>query len=694
MLLGALVLPSLLRGQCNTGYSLSPSSGTYPATSGVSSFQVTIPQGCFYYAIPQNCFSWLGDVVSGPTGTVTFFRSLNTGCSSRSCYIAVMNQFDQQVATFNITQAGAGSMAQPGAITGPTLICEPEEVTYSIPNLSGATGYEWSYTGLGQLIGSGTSITFTPTTSGTLSVVGTNSCGSSTARTLSVVIGNTITAPSMIDNSSQVCAGAPHIFSVPAVVGATNYTWSYAGEVVGTGPSTMVTFVPPGDGTLSVTAGNGCVESEPLEVEIITTTVPASPTAVVGEETVCINETTTYTVDEVPNTVSYLWELPSGWTGSSASNSIEVQVGTTPGTIRVAALNSCGASAYAFVAVTFPEPTLTLSPIEGPSVVCTDAGATYSVEASSAAAAYEWILPATWSGSTTTTSITVEDISAGGTISVSAFDGCVNTPVQSLDVVVSATVDITSTISGAQEPCTGALQTYAVVADPLVDSYEWTLPNGWSGTSTTTTIVVTPGILPGAIRVSGVNQCGAGEQVSCNLSVRLLPITPSFLAGEDIVCIGEAEVYTTQNIPSLDYLWEITGATVPSISTGGNNVVVTWAQAGDQTISVSGVNLCGTGEPRVLDVVVEDCVYIDELVTNGTIKLFPNPAVESITLEWNAELVTRRVDVLDASGRQVLSVLPNDRERVHMDTSMLGTGLYQVVLVTDHGARAVPFVKN
>lgn len=605
-----------------------------------------------------------------------------------------MNQFDQQVATFNITQAGAGSMAQPGAITGPTLICEPEEVTYSIPNLSGATGYEWSYTGLGQLIGSGTSITFTPTTSGTLSVVGTNSCGSSTARTLSVVIGNTITAPSMIDNSSQVCAGAPHIFSVPAVVGATNYTWSYAGEVVGTGPSTMVTFVPPGDGTLSVTAGNGCVESEPLEVEIITTTVPASPTAVVGEETVCINETTTYTVDEVPNTVSYLWELPSGWTGSSASNSIEVQVGTTPGTIRVAALNSCGASAYAFVAVTFPEPTLTLSPIEGPSVVCTDAGATYSVEASSAAAAYEWILPATWSGSTTTTSITVEDISAGGTISVSAFDGCVNTPVQSLDVVVSATVDITSTISGAQEPCTGALQTYAVVADPLVDSYEWTLPNGWSGTSTTTTIVVTPGILPGAIRVSGVNQCGAGEQVSCNLSVRLLPITPSFLAGEDIVCIGEAEVYTTQNIPSLDYLWEITGATVPSISTGGNNVVVTWAQAGDQTISVSGVNLCGTGEPRVLDVVVEDCVYIDELVTNGTIKLFPNPAVESITLEWNAELVTRRVDVLDASGRQVLSVLPNDRERVHMDTSMLGTGLYQVVLVTDHGARAVPFVKN
>ena len=96
----------------------------------------------------------------------------------------------------------------------------------------------------------------------------------------------------------------------------------------------------------------------------------------------------------------------------------------------------------------------------------------------------------------------------------------------------------------------------------------------------------------------------------------------------------------------------------------------------------------------MLDVVVEDCVYIDELVTNGTIKLFPNPAVESITLEWNAELVTRRVDVLDASGRQVLSVLPNDRERVHMDTSMLGTGLYQVVLVTDHGARAVPFVKN
>lgn len=693
MLLGALVLPSHLRGQCNSGYSLSPSSGTYPATSGVSSFQVTVPQGCFYYAIPQNCFFWLGDVVSGPTGTVTFFRSPNTGCSSRSCYIAVMNQFDQQVATFNITQAGAGTMAQPGAITGPTLICEPEEVTYSIPNLSGATGYSWTYTGLGQLIGSGTSITFTPATSGTLSVVGTNSCGSSAARTLSIVIGDTIAAPSMINYSSQVCAGAPHIFSIPAVVGATSYTWSYGGEVVGSGPATTVTFAPAGDGILSVTASNGCGESEPLAVEITTTTVPPSPGAVVGDTVVCINGTVTYTVEPVPNAFSYFWLLPNGWTGGSDSNSIEAQVGATAGSVQVTAFNNCGASSTSSLSVNFPEPTLTLGPIEGPSVVCSGAGATYSIEASAQAEAYAWILPAAWSGSSSSTSVTVEDINSAGTIAVTAFDGCVNTPTQTLDVSLSSTVDIVTAITGPQQPCTGAPQTYAVAEDPLVDSYEWTLPNGWSGSSTTATIEVIPGILPGAIRVSGVNQCGAGGQVSRDLSVRLLPITLSFLSGEDNVCIGEAEVYTTQNIPSLDYLWEMTGATVSSIPTGGNNVVVTWAQAGERTISVSGVNICGTGEPRVLNVLVEDCVFIDELVANGAVKVFPNPAVEDITLEWKAELGTHRVDVFDATGRQVISVQPNDREHVRINTSSLGAGHYQAILITGSGPRAVPFMK-
>ena len=270
VLVAAFMLPQGSSAQCTSGYSTSPSSASFSAAGGNGSFTVNIPDDCFYYALPTSCFQWVNINNVGGTGVVTFTVFANPTCSSRSCSISVTNGTSLGVASFSITQAGAGSMAQPGAITGPTLICEPEEVTYSIPNLSGATGYTWSYTGLGQLVGSGTSITFTPATSGTLSVVGTNSCGSSAARTLSIVIGDALAAPSTIDNTNQVCAGAPHTFSIPAVVGATNYAWSYGGEVVGSGPATTVTFAPAGDGILSVTASNGCGESEPLAVEITT----------------------------------------------------------------------------------------------------------------------------------------------------------------------------------------------------------------------------------------------------------------------------------------------------------------------------------------------------------------------------------------------------------------------------------------
>jgi hypothetical protein len=91
---------------------------------------------------------------------------------------------------------------------------------------------------------------------------------------------------------------------------------------------------------------------------------PAQPAALSGNTTVCSGSSQTYSVPLVNSAVSYMWTLPSGWVGSSTSNSITVTAGTTTGDISVAAVNACGTGMAQLLAVTTfaaPTPAITQS---------------------------------------------------------------------------------------------------------------------------------------------------------------------------------------------------------------------------------------------------------------------------------------------------------------------------------------------
>lgn len=79
---------------------------------------------------------------------------------------------------------------------------------------------------------------------------------------------------------------------------------------------------------------------------------PSAPTAISGNATVCEGVTETYSVPAVAGAVDYTWTLPSGWSGTSTTNSITVTSGTTGGTISVIANGPCGSSTATTLAVT------------------------------------------------------------------------------------------------------------------------------------------------------------------------------------------------------------------------------------------------------------------------------------------------------------------------------------------------------
>jgi len=62
-----------------------------------------------------------------------------------------------------------------------------------------------------------------------------------------------------------------------------------------------------------------------------------------GPDTVCLGNTAIYEVAPVPGAVSYIWQLPNGWTGSSNTNTISTDV-TGSGTLSVRVAGSCDTS--------------------------------------------------------------------------------------------------------------------------------------------------------------------------------------------------------------------------------------------------------------------------------------------------------------------------------------------------------------
>jgi hypothetical protein len=86
--------------------------------------------------------------------------------------------------------------------------------------------------------------------------------------------------------------------------------------------------------------------------QITDCTRPAKPVVISGNTPACRSQVNTYSISAVSGATSYTWTLPSGWTGSSTTNSINVTPGTVGGTIYVYAHNACGVGMAQSLAVT------------------------------------------------------------------------------------------------------------------------------------------------------------------------------------------------------------------------------------------------------------------------------------------------------------------------------------------------------
>jgi hypothetical protein len=294
-----------------------------------------------------------------------------------------------------------------GVITGPTNACgNSTGNVYSVAPITNATGYTWTTpTGSSITAGGNTnSITVTMgTTSGTVTVKGTNTCGDGGTSTLPVTV-NPAPVPT-ITGQSGMCANSG-FYTYTTQTGMNNYAWTVtSGGSINGGQGTssvLVAWNSAGPQVVSVnyTNATGCPAGTPSTFPVTVTGLPGAAGTVTGSSTVCAGITgIAYSVPIIPSAVTYVWTLPAGASIASGSGtrSITVNFGTTAvsGDITVFGNNLCGSG------TTSPSFPVTVNPlaaaagtVTGPASVCQgQTGVIYSVDPVANATGYNWSLP-------------------------------------------------------------------------------------------------------------------------------------------------------------------------------------------------------------------------------------------------------------------------------------------------------------
>ncbi|MBK9672542.1 MAG: T9SS type A sorting domain-containing protein [Bacteroidetes bacterium] len=556
--------------------------------SGATSYTWTLPSGWTGTSTSTSIVTNVGNT----GGAISVKSNGSNGCSSAN-------------RTLNVTVNSIP--VSPGVISGNTTICSGTAQTYSITAVAGASSYNWTLPN--GWTGNSTTNTLScnaGTNSGNVSVSATNSCGTSAQTNMAIAVNTSPAAPASIAGSTNVCFNTATSYSISSVSGATSYNWTLPAGWTGTSSTiNLVATSGNSSGTISVTASNSCGTSTPKTLSVTVNSAPSTPGFISGTSTVCSGTSgLSYTTNSVASATSYTWSLPLGWTGVSTTNSISsVTAGSASGNISVIASNNCGSSTASTLPISVNNIPASPSVISGPSSICSGISQTYTINNVQGATSYNWTLPTTWLGASTTTSITTTTGTAGGNVSVIALNSCGSSVPTILAVSLAGTGSVPPspvTILGNDTTCESTSQSYSVNSVAGASSYLWSLPIGWTGTSTTNTINVTTGFATGVITVSAINTCGSSASIAMNVTVNNSPIMSGNIIGAVSVCDSSSQTYTLNSIPGANsYNWILpNGWSGSSLS----NSILAFANGISGTVSVTAANGCGTSLPQTLNI--------------------------------------------------------------------------------------------
>ncbi len=631
-----------------------------------------------------------------------------------------------------------------GNVSGSAIVCQGQlGVAYSVPVITGATGYIWSLPSGATLISgvNTNSITIdygTGAISGNITATGTNSCGSGlSSANFPVTINPLPFASGGITGLTSVCDGATGVtYSVAAITNATSYNWTIPGGVIimsgATTNSITVNFVGgSAGGTISVYGVNSCGNGVSASTSVVVNPYPGAADIIIGQVaiTACPSTTgVTYSIPLVSNATSYNWTVPSGATivAGAGTNSITVDYSAiaVSGSITVTPVNSCGnglTSTLIITVNTLPDiagsvignDTITVCPVSN-SII-------YSVPSIFNADYYVWSVPvgATIVSGDSTNTITVNysSIAVSGSITVYGENACgvgststfevfiTSVPVQEVCMV---SVDPSSTYNVVtwEKPIAADIDSFRIYREVL-SSFVNIGAVAYDSLSEYIDSTYLPAADPNTTnfryKISVIDTCGnesalsnhhrtvflqANQGVGGVVNLNWVPYEGATVDFYRIMrdTLGIGVYVAIDSVPGSNTVYTdnappVSMAFVDYLLESNWSIVCTPTRASINTTrsNIRRAGLISSG-------------IADQEILNSNINVYPNPAIDMITIEYPAGFKKYQLQLFDALGQMVLNEqLDNDSSNNGVLTHTINVGeftkgIYIVNLQTENSS--------
>ena len=320
-------------------------------------------------------------------------------------------------------------------------------------------------------------------------------------------------------------------------------------------------------------------------------------TPTVSSTNVCVgtNLQTIINTEPAPTGITGYWQTSA--TGTSTANAASYTAPTGTYYLRYRT-NDCSCWSPASVAVTVVAASVAGTLTANADAVCSGGtGTTLTLGGSRTGNVIRW--ESSTDGGTNWAPIenTTTSLSTGSLTQATQYRAVVQNapcnPVNSNTITVNimTTPATPGAISGETDVCAGASRTYSIETVTGATSYVWTLPIGWSGTSTSNSITVTVGSTTddAVISVKAVNQCDESANQNLEITVNAAPGQPVITGSANVCPNTPAVAYEVEEpLIGVTYTWEISsGWSIAGASTGNEVTVNAGTTTGTITVTAS-----------------------------------------------------------------------------------------------------------
>jgi hypothetical protein len=617
-----------------------------------SSNTTLMPNPTISYTHPNSTGTLTFKPNAGQSGTVVVSLYANDGGPNNYTTLK----------TFTVTVLGipypAGSIS-----TATTTLCQLKTgVTFSVPAITNATGYNWSLPS-GATITNGANtnsitVNFNTTVSSTnISLYGsnTNGCGNGIASSLLVNFDKVPTVANAGPNQ-QICNNLTALAANTPSVGTA--AWTYCSSGLGNlsstvTPNTNLQVVNNQTVTAVWTISNGVCPASTSSV--VVTNINGSPSCtpyaefVADNTQICLNTAVTFSNTSVAavGANTYTWNFGAGAspaTSTSTAAAITVtysSVGTKTVTLSMnSGAGSLTMTKNAYInVITIPAAPAT---IFGNTTICQGQTAeSFFINTVTDATGYTWTFPGgvvqNTGGNTNAITANFSTTATSGTMGVAAVNACGSSSVTTKNITVNPLPTQASVITGSNTVCQG-VSGVVYIANNLNNglSYTWSTPNGCNivGGLNTRTITVNfdNTASSGPLSVYGTNGCGDGAVKNKAVVVDPLPDAAGPVSGStsNLVCPLSTNInYSVSpvaNATSYGWLYP-SGYNVASGGTSNSIFLDATLGSTNGVIKVVGKNACGNGDTSAVLMVnisglptQEICVVtVDSLSTHNEV---------------------------------------------------------------------------